>query len=66
MASSESDRTGLRALDAVLLIGGGIVALVVAFAVLHVIAGIVWFVVKLAVVAALVVVAWRLLVRKRS
>ena len=51
--------------DGVLIVGGGIIAIVVAFAVLSFVAGIVWFMVKVAVVVALVLVVAKLVFRRR-
>jgi len=63
---AEGERTGLSVFDGVLIVGGGIIALVVAFAVLSFIAGVVWFVVKVVVVVALVALVARLVFRRRT
>jgi uncharacterized membrane protein SirB2 len=63
---SEEERSGLSLFDGVLVVGGGIIALIVAFAVLSFIAGIVWFVVKVIVVVALVALVAKLVFRRRS
>jgi uncharacterized membrane protein SirB2 len=62
----EQQRTGLSLFDGVLIVGGGLIALIVALTVFNFIAGIVWFVIKLAIVVALVVLVARLVFRRRS
>ena len=63
---AKDDRSGLTLLDAVLVVGGGVIAIVVVFAVLSFIAGVVWFFIKaIAVIAVIVGIAW-LLFRRRS
>ena len=61
----QNERSGLSVFDGVLIVGGGIIAIVVAFAVLSFVAGIVWFVVKVAVVVALVALVAKLVFRRR-
>jgi len=61
----QNERSGLSVFDGVLIVGGGIIAIVVAFAVLSFVAGIVWFMVKVAVVVALVLVVAKLVFRRR-
>jgi uncharacterized membrane protein SirB2 len=56
----------LSVFDGVLIVGGGIIALIVAFAVLGFIAGVVWFLVKLVVVVALIALVVKLVFRRRS
>ena len=63
---AEEERSGLSLFDGVLVVGGGIIALIVAFAVLSFIAGVVWFVVKVIVVIALVALVAQLVFRRRS
>jgi uncharacterized membrane protein SirB2 len=63
---AEEERSGLSLFDGVLVVGGGIIALIVAFAVLSFIAGVVWFVVKVIVVVALVALVAKLVFRRRS
>lgn len=62
----QQQRSGLSLFDGVLIIGGGLIALFVAFKVFGFIAGLVWFVIKLAVVAGLVMLVARLMFRRRS
>jgi hypothetical protein len=63
---AKEERTGLRAMDGVLLVGAGIIAIVVVFAVMSFVASLIWFVIKvLVVVAVLGSIAW-LLFRRRS
>jgi lysylphosphatidylglycerol synthetase-like protein (DUF2156 family) len=57
--------SGLRVLDGVLVAGAVVVAVVVAFAVLHVLVGLVWFAVKTVVVIAVIAAVVGLLVRRR-
>jgi uncharacterized membrane protein SirB2 len=63
---AEEERSGLTALDGVLLVGGGLIALFIAFKLLGFIAGLIWFVIKLAVVVGIIIVVARLLFRRRS
>ena len=60
------EKKGLSLFDGVLIVGGGIIVLIVAFGVLHFIAGIVWFLVKLVIVVALIALVVRLVFRRRS
>lgn len=61
----EQPKTGLSLFDGVLIVGGGILALIVAFWVLSFVAGLVWSVIKLAIVVGLVVLVARLVFRRR-
>ncbi len=63
---ADEERTGLSAFDGVLIVGGGIVAVLVAFAVFDFVVGIVWFVVKVAVVVAIIALVARMLFRRRT
>ncbi|MBF6554957.1 MAG: hypothetical protein IVW52_02170 [Acidimicrobiales bacterium] len=63
---AEEERTGLSVFDGVLIVGGGIIALVVAFAVFSFVAGVVWFLVKVVLVVLLVSFVARLVFRRRS
>jgi len=63
---SPGNGSGLRALDGLLLLGAGIVAVVVLFALLGFIAGLIWFAIKVVVAVALVVWVGWLLFRRRS
>jgi hypothetical protein len=56
---------GLSTLDAVLVVGGGIVGIVIAFAVLHFVVGIFWELVKIAVIVAVVGAIFWMLGRRR-
>jgi uncharacterized membrane protein SirB2 len=62
----EEGRSGLSVFDGVLIVGGGLIALFVAFALLSFVAGIIWFVVKVIVVVALIALVARLVFRRRS
>jgi uncharacterized membrane protein SirB2 len=66
MEPRRDERSGLSLFDGVLIIGGGLIALLVAFEVLGFIAGVLWFFVKLVVVVALVVLVVKLVFRRRS
>jgi uncharacterized membrane protein SirB2 len=63
---AEEEQSGLSVFDGILMVGGGIIAVVVAFAVLGFIAGLVWFVVKVIVVIALVALVAKLVFRRRT
>jgi uncharacterized membrane protein SirB2 len=63
---ADEERSGLSLFDGVLIVGGGIIAVIVAFAVLSFVAGIVWFVVKVIVIVALVALVAKLVFRRRS
>jgi uncharacterized membrane protein SirB2 len=60
------ERSGLSLFDGVLIVGGGVIAVVVAFALLSFIVGVVWFVVKVVVVIALISLVAKLVFRRRS
>jgi uncharacterized membrane protein SirB2 len=60
------EHRGLSLFDGVLIVGGGLIALFVAFAVLHFVAGIIWFFVKLVIVVALIAIVAKLVFRRRS
>jgi uncharacterized membrane protein SirB2 len=64
MADEESK--GLSVFDGVLIVGGGIIALIVAFAVFSFIAGVVWFVVKVVVVVAVIALVAKLVFGRHS
>jgi thiamine transporter ThiT len=60
------ERSGLKTFDLVLLIGGGVIAALVAFALLHFVAGIIWFAIKfIFVVAVIGIIAWWLIGRRK-
>jgi uncharacterized membrane protein SirB2 len=59
-------RSGLSVFDGVLIVGGGLIALFVAFEVLGFIAGVLWFLVKLVVVVALIALVVKLVFGRRS
>ncbi len=63
---AEEERTGLSVLDGVLLVGGGLIVLFVAFKLFGIIAGLVWFGVKLAIAVALIALVLRLVFHRRS
>jgi uncharacterized membrane protein SirB2 len=62
----QKERSGLSLFDGVLIVGGGVIALFVAFAVLSFVAGVVWFVVKVVLVLALISLVAKLVFRRRS
>jgi len=59
-------RSGLRAFDMALMVAGGVVAVVVAFALLHFVVGIIWFAVKAVVVVGVVAAIGWMLLRRHS
>jgi hypothetical protein len=65
MADIEPRRSGLSVLDGVLIVGGGIIAVVVVLTLISAVVGIVWFVIKVALAVALVAIAARFIFRKR-
>jgi hypothetical protein len=62
----QQQRSGLSLFDGVLIVGGGLLALFVAFKVLGFVAGLIWFVIKLAIVVGLIILVARLVFRRRS
>jgi hypothetical protein len=60
------EHSGLSLFDGVLIVGGGLIALFVAFEVLGFIAGVIWFFVKVVVVVALIALVAKLVFRRRS
>jgi uncharacterized membrane protein SirB2 len=60
----EQQQSGLSLFDGVLIVGGGLIALFVAFKVLGFIAGVIWFVIKLAIVVGLIILVARLVFRR--
>jgi uncharacterized membrane protein SirB2 len=66
MEPSSNGGTGLSVFDGVMIVGGGLIALFVAFEVLGFIAGVLWFLVKLVVVVALIGLVAKLVFRRRS
>jgi uncharacterized membrane protein SirB2 len=63
---AEEEHKGLSVFDGVLILGGGIIAIVVAFAIFSFIAGVVWFVVKVVVVVALIALVAKLVFGRHS
>jgi|BarGraNGADG00212_1021973.scaffolds.fasta_scaffold03838_2 hypothetical protein len=62
---AEGESSGLKLLDAVLLVGGAVIAVVVAFAILSSIVGLIWFLIKAVVVVAIIgALGWFLLHRR--
>lgn len=67
MPETNSKGGGLRALDGVILVVGGVIAVVVAFAVLHFVAGLLWSLVKIVIIVAVIAgLLWLLLGRRKS
>ncbi len=62
----QSGHSGLSLFDGVLIVGGGIIAIIVAFAVFSFIAGVVWFVIKVAIVVALIALVAKLVFGRHS
>jgi hypothetical protein len=66
LAAVSDDRSGLKTFDLVLLIGGGIIAALVAFALLHFVVGVIWFAVKFIIVIAVIgLIAWLVVGRRK-
>ncbi len=66
LAAVSDDRSGLKTFDLVLLIGGAIVAALVAFALLHFVVGVIWFAIKFIVVIAVIgLLAWLVVGRRK-
>jgi uncharacterized membrane protein SirB2 len=63
---ADEERSGLSLFDGVLIVGGGLIAIFVAFALLSFIAGVVWFVIKVVVVVALVALVAKLVFGRKS
>jgi uncharacterized membrane protein SirB2 len=66
MEHRSEERSGLSLFDGVLIVGGGIIAVVVGFAVLGFLASVVWTVIKLVVIVALIVLVAKLVFRRHS
>jgi uncharacterized membrane protein SirB2 len=62
---AEGESSGLKLLDAVLLVGAAVIAVVVAFALLSFIASVVWFLIKVVVVVAIIGALGMFLLRRR-
>jgi uncharacterized membrane protein SirB2 len=62
---AEGESSGLKLLDAVLLVGAAVIAVVVAFALLSFIASVVWFLIKVVVVVAIIGALGIFLLRRR-
>lgn len=63
---ADDERTGLSLFDAVLIVGGGLIALFVAFTLFNFVVGVVWFVIKVAVVVAVIALVAKLVFRRRT
>jgi hypothetical protein len=63
---AEEDHSGLTFFDGVLIAGGGLIAILVAFWVLSAVVGFFWGVVKFAIVVGVIVLLGRMLLRRRS
>ena len=63
---AEEERTGLSLFDGVLIVGGGIIAVVVAIWLITAVTAVIWFVIKLVVVVALIALVARVLFRRHS
>jgi hypothetical protein len=62
---AEGESSGLKLLDAVLLVGATVIVVVVAFALLSFIASVVWILIKVVVVVAIIgALGWFLLHRR--
>jgi hypothetical protein len=54
LCAVSEERSGLKTFDLVLLIGGGVIAALVAFAALSFVSSIIWFVIKFVFVVAVI------------
>jgi hypothetical protein len=63
---ADDERKGLSVFDGVLIVGGGIIAIVVAFAVLSFIAGVIWLIIKVVLVVAVIGLLVKLVFGRRS
>jgi uncharacterized membrane protein SirB2 len=63
---AEEERTGLSLFDGVLIVGGGLIALVVVITLIGFVTSVIWFVIKLVVVVALIALVAKVLFRRRS
>ncbi len=61
---AEDQHTGISLFDGVLVVGGGLIALFVAFTIFNFVVGIVWLVVKVVVIVAVIAIVARLLFRR--
>lgn len=61
---AEDERSGLSVFDVVLVVGGGLVALWIAFSLLGFVASLVWTVFKVVIVVAIVVLLVRFVFRR--
>jgi uncharacterized membrane protein SirB2 len=60
------DRSGLKTFDLVLLIGGAVIVVLVAFAAFSFLASVIWFVVKfIFVIAVIGLIAWLIVGRRK-
>ena len=66
LAAVSDDRSGLKTFDLVLLIGGAIIAALVAFALLHFVVGVIWFAIKfIFLIAVIGLIAWLVVGRRK-
>jgi len=63
---ADEERTGLSLFDGMLIVGGGIIAIIVAIWLITAVTAVIWFVIKLVVVVALIALVGRVLFRRRS
>ena len=61
---AEDERSGISVFDVVLVVGGGLVALWIAFSLLGFVASLVWTVFKVVIVVAIVVLLVRFVFRR--
>jgi hypothetical protein len=62
----DDERTGLTFFDGVLIAGGGLIAILVAFWVFSAVVGFLWGVVKIVIILAIILLLGRMLLRRRS
>jgi hypothetical protein len=63
---ADDERSGLSAFDGVLIVGGGLIAVVVVISLIGFVTSILWFMVKLVIAVAIVLLVGRLIFRRRS
>jgi hypothetical protein len=63
---ADEQHTGLSLFDVVLVVGGGLIALFVAFTIFSFVVGVVWFVVKVAIVVAIIAFLAKVIFGRRT
>jgi hypothetical protein len=63
---ADEERSGLTFVDGVLIAGGGLIAIFVAFWLFSTVVGFLWGVVKVVIILAVILLLGRMLLRRRS